>query len=319
MKRLPQIGKELNIGVSTLIDYCERLGHTRLTQNSKIDSQLENQIVALHNGKIEIPKAIENEEFQVSSTSELPDDFNSSNPFLLEQQDIITEGNRFSNRQKRTFTFQESEIETVFNDFEAYSICSGLDNGHAKHLARRYFKNKEYIESELFEAHSIAIAALEKYGDKTLSFIISLPPLPFKAVNATQVFSELDKRRKKQDFPILRITFKNAKNQTEKIQITYYAEKTGNGRKRNDNVLTIKNRSTGQQIMRVSRNGIVIPETNAKQIVPVLQVFIRFSKDTKQALLNYGLETGECSICGRELTDSESIRIGIGPVCRQYI
>lgn len=319
MKRLPQIAKEQNIGVSTLIDYCERLGHTRVTRNSKIDPKLESQIIDLHKGKIEVPQKIDNQEFQVSSTSELPEDFSITNPFEHEQQEIITEGDRFSNRQKRTITFQESVVETVFSDFEAYTICMGLDNRHAKHIARNYFKTNEQIENEQFEAHNIAMSALDKFGGKTLTFIISLPPLPFKAVNATQIFSELDKRRKKQDFPILRITFKNAKNQTEKIQISYYAEKTEKGRKRIDNVLTIKNRTTGQQLMRVSRSGIVIPENNAKQIVPVLQVFVRFSKDTKQTLLNYGLETGECSICGRELTDSESIRIGIGPVCRQYI
>jgi hypothetical protein len=319
MKRLPQIAKEQNIGFSTLIDYCERLGHSRVTQNSKIDPKLENQIIDLHKGKIQVPHKIDNEEFQVSSTNELPEDFNIINPFENEQQEIITEGDRFSNRQKRTITFQESAVETVFSNFEAYTICMGLDNRHAKHIARNYFKTNEQMDNEQFEAHSIAMSALDKYGGKTLSFIISLPPLPFKAVNATQIFSEIDKRREKQDFPILRISFKNAKNQTEKIQISYYAEKSDKGRKRNDNVLTIKNRSTGQQLMRVSRGGIVIPENNAKQIVPVLQVFVRFSKDTKQTLLNYGLETGECSICGRELTDSESIRIGVGPVCRQYI
>lgn len=319
MKRLPQIAKEQNIGVSTLIDYCNRLGHTRVTRNSKIDPKLEGQIIDLHKGKIEVPKKIDNEEFQVSSTSELPEDFGIINPFEHELQEIITEGDHFSNRQKRTITFKESAVETVFSDFEAYTICMGLDNRHAKHIARKYFKTNEQEENEQFEAHNIAMSALEKYGGKTLTFIISLPPLPFKAVNATQIFSELDKRRKKQDFPILRITYKNANNQTEKIQISYYAEKTEKGRKRIDNVLTIKNRSTGQQLMRVSRSGIVIPENNAKQIVPVLQVFVRFSKNTKQTLLNYGLETGECSICGRELTDSESIRIGIGPVCRQYI
>lgn len=319
MKRLIQIGKELNIGVSTLIDYCERLGHTKMNPHSKIDSQLENQIIALKEGKIEVPPTIENEEFQVLSTTELPEDFNRTNPFQLEQQEIITEGDRFSNRPKRTLTYQDSEVETVFSDFEAYSICMGLDNRHAKHMARNYFKKNEQLEIDQIDAHILAMSALNRYGSKALSFIVSLPPLPFKAVNATQIFSELDKRRKKQEFPILRIIFKNAKNETEKIQISYYAEKSSKGRKRNDNVLAIKNRSTGQQLMLVSRNGIVIPKNNAKQIVPVLQVFIRFSKDTKKAILNYGLETGECSICGRELTVPESIRRGIGPICGKDI
>lgn len=266
-----------------------------------------------------IYKSYNNQITKCSSDGIIPIEFKFQNPFEKEQQKLIGEANLFLKRQQQTLKFEESEIKTVFSDFEAYSICMGLDNRHAKHIARNYFKTKVQMAKEQFEAHSIAMTALDKYGGKTLSFILSLPPLPFKAVNATQIFSELDKRRKKQDFPILRITFKNAKNQTEKIQISYYAEKSDKGRKRNDNVLKIKNRSTGQELMRVSRSGIVIPQNNAKQIVPVLQLFMRFSKDTKQTLLNYGLETGECSICGRELTDSESIRIGVGPMCRQYI
>lgn len=30
----------------------------------------------------------------------------------------------------------------------------------------------------------------------------------------------------------------------------------------------------------------------------------------------YGLKTGSCSCCGRELTNGESIELGIGPICR---
>jgi hypothetical protein len=318
MKRIPQIAKELNVGVSTLVDYCRKLGHTRVSLNSKVDQQLENQIIAIYEGKIEF-KEEESTEFKVSTTKELPPEFTLENPFLVNQQEIITENDIFSNRQKRTIENGKTELKTVFSDFEAFSICLGLDNHHAKHIAREFFRSQHSSEIDVIEAHQIATAALEKYGSKTLSFVISLPPLPFKAVNATQIFSELDKRRKKQDFPIIRITFKNDKNQIEKIQISYFAEKLKNIRRRNDNVLTIKNRTTGRNLMRVSRSGIVVPEKNAKQIIPVLQVFIRFSMNTKQTLLNYGLETGECTICGRELTDSESIRRGIGPVCRQYI
>lgn len=319
MKRLLQLAKEKNISVTKLIEYCIKLGHASINQHSKIDLELEDKIIALHKGKIQIRETFENKESKDLSISELPNDFSLFNPYICEQQLIIAKEDQFTNRQKLLLTYQESVVETVFSDFEAYSICMGLDNKHAKHIARNYFKQNNQSEKEKFEAHNIAMGALDKYGGKTLTFIISLPPLPFKAVNATQIFSELDRRRKKQDFPILRISFKNARNQTEKIQISYYAEKTDNGRNRNDNILMIKNRTTGQKLMRVSRSGIVIPENNAKQIIPVLQVFIRFSNDIKQTILNYGLETGECSICGRELTDSESIRIGIGPVCRQYI
>ncbi len=319
MKRIAQIAIEQKVGVNTIIDYCKGLGQSNVNQNSKIDPELESQIIAFLSGEIELQEKNEKDEFQVSGLIELPSDFSLKNPFEPDQIEIITKGERFFDRRKRALKYEDSEIESVFNDFEAYSICMGLENKHAKHIARNFFKTNKQIEKEQFEAHSIAMSTLEKYGEKMLSYIISLPPLPFKAVNVTQIFSELDKRRKIQDFPIIRISFKNDKNEMEKIQISYFAEKYEKGRVRNDNVLTIKNKTTGKRLLRVSREGIVIPENNAKQIVPVLQLFIRFSKDVKQTLLNYGLETGECSICGRELTDSESIRNGIGPVCKQYI
>lgn len=45
----------------------------------------------------------------------------------------------------------------------------------------------------------------------------------------------------------------------------------------------------------------------------ILQVI---SGDPLKALARYGQEIGKCGHCGRTLTDSESRRIGIGPVCR---
>ena len=42
----------------------------------------------------------------------------------------------------------------------------------------------------------------------------------------------------------------------------------------------------------------------------------RVSDDPLAAAVAYGRETGECSCCGRELTNAESIELGIGPVCR---
>jgi hypothetical protein len=41
------------------------------------------------------------------------------------------------------------------------------------------------------------------------------------------------------------------------------------------------------------------------------------AKDPLTAAIRHGKETGECSCCGRELTNQESIRLGIGPICRE--
>ncbi len=49
------------------------------------------------------------------------------------------------------------------------------------------------------------------------------------------------------------------------------------------------------------------PETEAE--------IIKVCLDPAQAAIAYGKQYGSCSVCGRELTDGESIRRGIGPIC----
>ena len=39
------------------------------------------------------------------------------------------------------------------------------------------------------------------------------------------------------------------------------------------------------------------------------------AKDPLSVAIRYGKESGECSCCGRELTDPQSIERGIGPIC----
>jgi hypothetical protein len=47
----------------------------------------------------------------------------------------------------------------------------------------------------------------------------------------------------------------------------------------------------------------------------VKEVILSASKDPLTAAIRYGKVSGECSCCGRELTDPQSIERGIGPVC----
>lgn len=49
------------------------------------------------------------------------------------------------------------------------------------------------------------------------------------------------------------------------------------------------------------------PEEQAKVIL--------VASDPANAAKVYGLETGECCVCGRELTNKESVETGIGPIC----
>lgn len=39
------------------------------------------------------------------------------------------------------------------------------------------------------------------------------------------------------------------------------------------------------------------------------------AEDPKEAAIRFGRKTGNCSCCGRELTNRESVELGIGPIC----
>ena len=49
----------------------------------------------------------------------------------------------------------------------------------------------------------------------------------------------------------------------------------------------------------------------------VKETLIAAAADPLSAAIRYGRETGSCSCCGKELTNKESIRLGIGPICRE--
>lgn len=49
----------------------------------------------------------------------------------------------------------------------------------------------------------------------------------------------------------------------------------------------------------------------------VKAVIMEAANDPLTAAIRYGKETGACSCCGRELTNPQSIELGIGPICRE--
>lgn len=49
----------------------------------------------------------------------------------------------------------------------------------------------------------------------------------------------------------------------------------------------------------------------------VKETIMAAASNPLMAAVRYGKDTGECSCCGRELTNAESIRLGIGPICRE--
>lgn len=49
------------------------------------------------------------------------------------------------------------------------------------------------------------------------------------------------------------------------------------------------------------------------------RVLARIAENPMDALVAYGRRTGVCGVCGRKLTDPESVEQGIGPVCASKV
>lgn len=61
---------------------------------------------------------------------------------------------------------------------------------------------------------------------------------------------------------------------------------------------------------------ITATDTNLGEVA-LIQKVQSVAEDPYAAAKLYGQQTGSCSCCGRELTNSLSIELGIGPICRE--
>lgn len=62
-------------------------------------------------------------------------------------------------------------------------------------------------------------------------------------------------------------------------------------------------------------NGIFSPSSECSDELKAKIILV--VEDPAAAAKTYGLETGQCSCCGRELTNKDSIALGIGPICAE--
>ena len=232
----------------------------------------------------------------------------------------VISGNYANGKIVKTIKINESIVESQFNDFQAFHICKGIRDKHA--LYTKYLKNS-ISDEDIFIAHKTAMEALKKYGKDKINLLFSLPELPFKSDNFKRLFSTLDKRKNQNENQIVRLQIKNHKDEFEVYEVSFVVQDS----LKKINEIRIRNTTKNIEIADISREGKVLPKENNiagknKNITPVLQFFYSITmsdENLKQAILSYGIATGNCSICGRELTNPLSKIKGIGPTCEQYI
>lgn len=252
----------------------------------------------------------------------LTENFSEENYF---EQDVIEtiSGNYADDKIRTEFIYDNIKIESSFTDFQAFHICKGIKNKRS--LYDNYTKNN-YTEKDRAEAHINAINLLKKHGKPFISFLLSLPELPFKCDRFKLLFSTLDKRKDTNENAIIRLKVNSPiPNDAEhNIEFSFFVEDNT----KYINQIRVRNKTKRINLFDISRDGMILPKANQStfginlSITPVLELFYQITKsedDLKNAIISYGIETGFCSVCGRELTDKISKLKGVGPICEQYI
>lgn len=307
--RLAKLAQTVQKSIRQITDLLEEGGMAIEGPYQKLSADLANAIVEYfvqRSGKLTVfqhlPKPI---------IPEPPPGFLTENPYQEYIQELIENKSPFSEVRETLYWGLENSLDTHFTDFQAFSLCQGLKDGRPRKLARLFFAN-QISKEERYEAHQWAMATLSKYGAERVHFMLSLPPLPFKALDSRAIFSELDKRAEHTNTPIIRLLLKEPYAGNHSLSISFHAESQ---QAPDRDIIQVRKKGQNGVLLRLSRSGHILPGSKPKAIIPVAQFFVRISDDMQKAIVYYGQHSGECAICGRPLTDPESIKNGIGPVC----
>lgn len=236
----------------------------------------------------------------------------------------------------RKITHEEREIETIFSDKEVFGICSGLKNSQARKIWKRQQQNK-HLRSDTIAAHIYAMETYKKYGAKTVSFLLAIPPLPIGGIFTGYAFAIFDKLKSTKKYPIIRLVDKSQLN----YSVSFYYEMqegvkqvlhegsnenstwsyTVNVKDRNriydNNILVVA--KEGIVIAKVYRDGRICPINDASINPPVIELLIDFCSDPLKQILHYGAVTSHCSNCGIPISNPRSIRATVGKDCARNL
>jgi hypothetical protein len=216
-------------------------------------------------------------------------------------------------REKTERTYQGQPFPSYFSHEEALDLCEGMDNPEARKIIFQRSRNA-LTASEMLQAHQLAEAALKKYGDATIELALSLSKLSSNIDHAERIFTLMDRRKLKTQNPILRFLVGGDDSALEQMEVVFYRE----GSRRHDDILAFRRKGSQYQYQYyLSRSGTLVVNSPEKKPNPKLLFFLSFLDNPGQAVVNYGLSTGYCSICGRDLKNPKSILLGIGPECRK--
>lgn len=310
----PRVGvlcKAYNISDDTLIDFLHSKGYRDLNLTTLLD---ENAIRLIQNqfqsDKYAKDKVRGNTTLQFTNPKPTIPIQKATN---IESQQSATKTYRepILHLSSNLFNKQKVQVEckgyqtltSNFQDSQAINICSKMSSSFTRKLCKQLHNSNANRQLILYQIHHIANKALSIFGGKILTFIHGLRNLNFK----NQTASEIQTYKKVvPDFPILSFETANAG-----FKISFFVKQSNKDGKLKSDIRLFAPK-TYEEIGAIDEEGYVMAKL--EKFKPQLTLFYQATKDNNFKIYS-GVETGNCDICGRELSHPVSLRIGIGPIC----
>lgn len=204
----------------------------------------------------------------------------------------------------------QPELRTFFTDNQVKNICSKMSNSKIRHFSNLFFTESKQVDYYhlKYQLHTIANNALQFFGGVILTFIYNLPNWPLRSKNTDILKSTIsDLTYLTGNFPKFEIkSYENGQHYTIRFRRAILRNV------RNIPLFTIRDNTTYRE-SHVLRDGSL-----SESLTNIIPDFLIFQENTMTGLMLYaGYSDDVCDICGRPLTDYESVLYGRGPVCRR--
>lgn len=293
MKNVVSLIKELKLTASEIINYLTEIGFPNPSLNTKIDSELEQQIIDHFSGR----KTNVDKPYYI---------YSKESPKLIS---VFTK-NIFTHFEQLITHPEYKDINSFFTDEQAKFLCLKMSNRRIRYFSNLFLTDASGIDKiELrYQIHYLANKALEFYGGQILTFICQLKNWHANTSNV-EVFKAKPNTLYECDtnFPKLYLQ-SNENNKSYTITFARAYERNNSSYY----PLTIMDNRTHTKA-RISINGQLI--NSFENCIPEIAIFIECFEGN--SILYSGYDDGYCDRCGQPLTDPISIKYGRGPTCRR--
>ena len=172
-----------------------------------------------------------------------------------------------------------------------------------------------------FEFAKAMLDALNKYGHLTEKQMATVQRLTVQSAER-QAQYQAERQAKAETAPevsveAIEVAFQTAKGsgiKFPKLRLDGFVFSPAGANSANAGAVYIKNKEDGVYLGKVMGGKLF---TSRDCTAEAKDRIVAVATDPKQAAIAYGQRFGSCAVCGRELSDKDSVDRGIGPICAE--